>query len=83
MPGWWNTLYSRINIANIILSEIRDMDKANEQDEADAWRVQGEAYFLRAQFYFFLVNIYGDAYCAFNGGRQVGGPVEIDRICRT
>ena len=53
--GLWNTLYSRINIANIILSEIRDMDKANEQDEADAWRVQGEAYFLRAQFYFFLV----------------------------
>ena len=75
--GLWNTLYSRINIANIILSEIRDMDKANEQDEADAWRVQGEAYFLRAQFYFFLVNIYGDAYAPSTAAVKLGVPLKL------
>lgn len=75
--GLWNLLYSRINIANIILSEIRDMDKANEQDEADAWRVQGEAYFLRAQFYFFLVNIYGDAYAPSTADGKLGVPLKL------
>lgn len=53
------------------------MDKANEQDEADAWRVQGEAYFLRAQFYFFLVNIYGDAYAPSTAAVKLGVPLKL------
>ena len=73
----WNTLYSRINIANIILAEIQDMDKENEEDELDAWRVQGEAYFLRAQFYLFLVNIYGDAYAPSTAASKLGVPLKL------
>ena len=73
----WNTLYSRINIANIILAEIQDMDKENEEDELDAWRVQGEAYFLRAQFYLFLVNIYGDAYAPSTTASKLGVPLKL------
>ena len=73
----WNTLYSRINIANIILAEIQDMDKENEEDELDAWRVQGEAYFLRAQFYLFLVNIYGDAYAPSTSASKLGVPLKL------
>lgn len=73
----WNTLYQRINIANIILSEIQDMEKNSEEEELDAWRVQGEAYFLRAQFYLFLVNIYGDAYAPSTATNKLGVPLKL------
>ena len=75
--GLWNTLYQRINIANIILSEIQDMEKNSEEEELDAWRVQGEAHFLRAQFYFFLVNIYGDAYAPSTATNKLGVPLKL------
>lgn len=73
----WNTLYSHINIANIILAEIENMDRHNEQEELDAWRVQGEAHFLRAQFYLFLVNIYGDAYAPSTAENKLGVPLKL------
>ena len=53
------------------------MDKENEEDELDAWRVQGEAYFLRAQFYLFLVNIYGDAYAPSTAASKLGVPLKL------
>lgn len=73
----WNTLYNRINIANIILSEIDDLKKETEQDELDAWRVKGEAHFLRAQFYLFLVNVYGDAYALGVADSKAGVPLKL------
>ena len=58
----WDNLYSRINIVNIILDEIQDLPHEKENDYLDFLRVQGEAHFLRAYFYFTLANLYGDAY---------------------
>lgn len=58
----WNDMYHRINVINIILDEITDLPHTSENDEAAYWRVQGEAHFLRAWFYFVLANLYGDAY---------------------
>ena len=75
--GLWNTLYERINIANIILAEIQDMERKNEEEELDAWRIQGEAHFLRAQFYLFLVNIYGDAYAPSTSASKLGVPLKL------
>lgn len=75
--GLWNTLYERINIANIILAEIQDMERKNEEEELDAWRIQGEAHFLRAQFYLFLVNIYGDAYAPSTAASKLGVPLKL------
>ncbi len=58
----WDDLYTRINKINIILDEITDLPHETESDYAAYYRVQGEAYFLRAYFYFILANLYGDAY---------------------
>lgn len=65
----WDDLYKRINYVNVILDEIVDMPHETEEDDAAYYRVQGEAHFLRAQFYFILANLYGkpyDAACATN-----------------
>lgn len=75
--GLWKTLYNRINVANIILSEIDEVSRETEEDELDAWRVKGEAYFLRAQFYLFLVNVYGDAYAPATAAGKLGVPLKL------
>lgn len=60
--GTWNDLYHRINLANIILDEIEGVPHISEKDQSDYTRVKGEVYFLRAQFYFILANLYGKPY---------------------
>lgn len=60
--GLWNDLYKRINVVNVILDEIQDMAHDTDEDRATYYRVQGEALFCRAQFYFTLANLYGTAY---------------------
>lgn len=58
----WDDMYYRINIINIILNEISDLPHETDDDYATYLRVQGEAHFLRAYFFFTLANLYGDAY---------------------
>lgn len=58
----WTDLYYRINVINIILDEITNLSHETEEENATYLRVQGEAHFLRACFYFVLANLYGDAY---------------------
>lgn len=58
----WNDLYSRINIINVILDEIVDLPHETDEDYATYYRVMGESHFLRAVFFFYLANLYGDAY---------------------
>lgn len=57
-------IYSAINEANILLNEI---DKV-EGDEALRTSLKGEAYFLRALFYFDLARVYG-----YEPGQEVDG----------
>lgn len=73
----WNTLYSRINICNIILSELGDIGTPTEQEEKDGWRIRGEALFLRAQFYLMLVNVYANAYDPATAGTTLGVPLKL------
>lgn len=53
---WWDTLYGHINTANMVL-----IKTPNLYSESDAKYKQymGEAYFLRAFYYFRMVNQYG------------------------
>ena len=51
---------------NIILHELGNVSQSTEQEKADAIRVQGECYFLRAQFYLMLVNLYAKPYATDN-----------------
>lgn len=73
----WNDLYRRINYVNIILDEIVDMPHETETDEATYYRVQGEAHFLRAQFYFILANLYGKPYHASDCDKNLAVPLKL------
>lgn len=55
--NWWNGAYSVIAQANLVLDKVPGI---NPMDEAQKKRVLGEARFLRAWAYFYLVRLYGD-----------------------
>ena len=73
----WDALYAHINVVNTILDEIQDLPHATDRDLADWLRVQGEAHFLRAQFYFMLVNLYADEYTPETAASKLGVPVKL------
>src|SRR5690606_27045177 len=52
---YWSTLYGGINRANLLLENIEDAD-VNEDKKKIIW---GEATFLRAYFYYMLVQSFG------------------------
>ena len=74
--GNWDALYQRINSMNIILHELGNVSQSTEQEKADAIRVQGECYFLRAQFYLMLVNLYAKPYATDNT-TELGVPLKL------
>jgi len=54
----WTSLYIAIGRANNVISHVKEMDITNEVEKN---RILGEAYFLRALFYFYLVRDWGDS----------------------
>lgn len=73
----WNNFYERINIANIILTEIEKIDLPLEADRLEALRVKGEAHFIRAQCYLTLVNLYANAYAPSTAPTTLGVPLKL------
>lgn len=55
--NWWNGAYSVIAQCNLVLERVPGI---NPMDEAQKKRILGEAQFLRAWSYFYLVRLYGD-----------------------
>lgn len=62
----WEQAYQSINACNSLLSETDKLTPVNEREALEIERVKGEAAFLRALYYFELVNLYGKAYCSEN-----------------
>lgn len=56
---FWNTYYGGVEAANIAITSIPDIDDP-DLTPAIADRLLGEAYFLRAYYYFQLVQMFGD-----------------------
>lgn len=54
--NWWNGLYSVIAQTNLVLDKVPNI----KMDDAKKKQVLGEATFLRAWSYFYLVRLYGD-----------------------
>lgn len=75
--GTWKDLYARINICNIILNEIEQIVIKKDQEKSDYHRVKAEALFLRAQFYFMLVNIYGKPFDLTTASQTFGVPLKL------
>lgn len=55
--NWWNGLYSVIAQTNLVLDKVPGI---NPMDDVRKQQVLGEARFLRAWAYFYLVRLYGD-----------------------
>ena len=63
--GLWNgVVYGAINDANLIIAGIDDEEVRGEQQDKDF--IKGDAYFMRALFYFDLCRVYG-----YEPGREV------------
>ena len=58
----WPEMWARIAAMNSIIFQLGEIE-IDKDDEATALRVEGEARFLRAQFYFWMANLYGQPYC--------------------
>lgn len=56
LSSWWNSCYQGIEAANLAIFNIPGID----MDQIQKDRLLGQAKFLRAYFYYNLVNIFGD-----------------------
>ena len=74
----WTDIYRHINIASNIIATAEKMEGKNNEEKDGIMRVLGEAYFLRAACYFYLVNLYGKPYVATTASSDPGVPVKIE-----
>ena len=77
---YWNTLYSRINVCNMVISLIDEQPAPTEIDEQAKRRVKGEAYFLRGLYYFMLANLYCEPYAPSTASSTVGLPMKYSEV---
>ena len=75
----WNELYKRINIVNQIIAEIDEQAIANDKERMERIRIKGESYFLRAMYYFTLVNMYARPYNPETAATEPGIPVKLSQ----
>ena len=73
----WNDLYARINYTNVILDELDEITPDNERDELKKNRIMGETYFLRAQFFFILANLYAAPYAPETAATTLAVPLKL------
>ncbi len=74
---YWNDLYKRINVCNIVIELIDGQPEKKNGDAAEKERVKGEAYFLRGAYYFLLANLYGKPYSPATASADMGVPVKL------
>ncbi len=78
--SYFNAPYSRINVCNMVISLIDEQPAPNPEDEIEKRRVKGEAYFLRALYYFFLTNLYAEPYDPATASSTKGMPLKFSEI---
>lgn len=70
----WSALYERISVVNVVLENIEEF----KDEPGDGYnRVKGEAHFLRAGYYFWLVNLYAKPYDRETSSTDPGVPVKL------
>ncbi len=74
---YWNKCYSYINVANAVIADVDEIPELDEEDKLGKERVKGEAYFLRAAYYFLLVNLYAQPYVPETASSTPGVPVKL------
>ena len=72
----WQEIYRLINVANNIIDCTQDVPQITEEEKLEVKRINGEAHFLRAAYYFWLVNLYGKPYTKATAGTDLGVPLK-------
>lgn len=75
-PDEWKNMYKRIAVLNSILYELKEI-RESEADQDACNRVEGEASFLRAYYYYWLVNLYAHPYAVATAETELGVPLKI------
>ncbi len=70
----WDRLYRHIGVLNVILNKV---DEFTNDPESERDQVKGECYFLRAAYYFLLVNFYAPPYSHISASSDPGVPLKI------
>ena len=75
--AYWKSTYQYINVTNMIIDELDNVSITGEHEAADRTRVEGEAHFLRALYYFNLINLYANPYKPSTAGETTGVPLKL------
>ncbi|RZS75930.1 RagB/SusD family nutrient uptake outer membrane protein [Pseudobacter ginsenosidimutans] len=78
---FFNGLYNRIARINSILHNVPLLEEKGEP-AATLKRISGEAFFLRAYYYFMLVNTYGKPYKSATASTDFGVPLKTDPVIK-
>lgn len=75
--SYFNNLYKRINVCNMVLSLIDEQPAPYASDVLAKERVKGEAYYLRGVYYFMLTNLYCQPYNPSTAASTPGMPLKF------
>jgi hypothetical protein len=75
--GGWTEIYRLINVANNIIYSLKSVPQTTDADKKGVLKVNGEAHFLRAFYYFWLVNLYGNPYSSTTATTDLGVPLKL------
>lgn len=74
----WKKIYAHISAINSIIYNAENDVVAKDEEEAEQLKhLTGEAYFLRAYYYFYLANIYGMPYSEATAASDFCVPLKI------
>lgn len=74
--SYWNFSYTHIAACNMIIAESNELKKNDEADVALYNKINGEAHFLRALYYYTLVNLYARPYAPSTASSTPGVPIK-------
>lgn len=72
----WRKIYKRVGAINAIIFQAEDLISKNKDIELSK-HIQGEAYFLRAYYYFLLQNLYGSPFKISTAETDMGVPLKV------
>lgn len=75
----WERFYKHIAALNAIIYRVKDI-RTTDPDQQLCNRVEGEARFLRAYYYFMLANIYAAPYCKATAATDLCVPLKLTEM---
>lgn len=74
--NYWDLAYEKIDRCNMVIDAENDVTCDNDDDRALLRHVMGECHYLRATYYFTLVNLYGKPYAPSTAESTPGVPIK-------